>query len=131
EGLRCLVAPAPELDRLHEQLRLQRLLALETGKDALVYRLVEARHCRHDGRPNLRHVARQRLRTLREVDLRTERQGKGADAGVLVGVRQGEEREEDLVAQAEFHQEIARAEAVRENRAMAERDALGQAAGPR
>ena len=64
-----------------------------------MHRLVEPRHRGHDGRAHLEHVGGERLDALGEIDLGAERDREQQAAGVLVGVRQRQERQEDLVAE--------------------------------
>src|SRR6185437_1004026 len=51
--IRLLVPLAAERQRLEEQLGLESALALDGAQNALVKRLVEPRHCRHDRWPRL------------------------------------------------------------------------------
>ena len=80
------------------------------------------------GRASIRLVD-QRVGALGEIDLGADRHRKHQAGGVLVGMRQRQEREEDLVAEAEFVEKIDRADAVGDDGAVAEHDALRLAAG--
>ncbi len=96
-----------------------------------MHRLVEPRHRRHDGRAHLEHVGGQDLDLLGEIDLRAERDREEHAAGVLVGMRQRQERQEHLVAEPDRLQQLHRAVAVGEDVAVRRHHALGQAAGAR
>ncbi len=130
-ALGILDALAADAQRGEEQLGLEPALALDAAQDALVHGLIEPRHRRHDGRAHLDHVAGQRLDALGEIDLGAQRDREHQPAGVLVGMRQRQEREEDLVAEADGLEQAAGAIAIGEDIAVRGHHALGQAAGAR
>ena len=100
-------------------LALKPALALDAAQDALMHGLIEPRHRRHDGRPHLEHVGGQRLDPLGEIDLGAERDREHHAAGVLVGMRQRQERQEDLVAEADGLEQAEGAVAIGEDVAVA------------
>src|SRR6266403_361427 len=103
-------------------------LALDTESDAPMQGFVEPWNGGHDRRPRFEHVGGERFCTFGKVDLGAERDREHQPRGVLIGVRQRQEIQKYLVAEAEdFEQEIGAA-AIGENVAMAGHHPFGNAA---
>ena len=93
--------------------------------------LVQARHRGHDGRPRLRHIQGKFVDATGVIDLRADADGKELAGGVFVRMGQGQEGQENLVIKPHLRQQLYGAGAIAQDRAMAQHDALGHAAGSR
>ena len=101
------------------------------GADARLHQLEEARHGGENGRTRLADVAGELLGALGVVDF-----GAGGDrqelaAGVLVGMRQRQERQEHIVAAADLAQHLRAAATVVQDGTVRQHHAFGRATGPR
>ena len=127
----ALIAPGAQLQGLAEQLLLDAAGLVDAPEDAAVHGLVEPGHRRHDGRPGLPHVGGQGLDALGVVDLGADGHGKELARRVLVGMGEGQEGQEHLVVQAQFHERLPGAGAVVQDRPVVKHHALRRAAGAR
>ncbi|GBD42535.1 hypothetical protein HRbin39_01929 [bacterium HR39] len=126
-----LVASAAQLHRPEEQPCPQAAAAFHLAPDALVQEFEQARHAGDDGGPRLDEVARELLHALGVVDARADGDGEVQPRGVLVGVGERQEGEEDLVAEPGPLQQADGTADVGEDVAVAEHHSLGPAAGAR
>ena len=132
EGQRLRGQPlAPYRRGLVEYSPRENALALDTQSDAPMQGFVESGNRGHDRRPRFEHVGGERFCTFGKVDLGAERDREHQPRGVLVGMRQRQEIQKHLVAEAEGFEQAIGAVAIGDNVAMTGHHPFGDAARPR